>query len=233
MTVKPVAARSGKVRLPLVIYVLAVGTFVMGTTEFVVAGLLPGIAADYSTTVAGAGLAITVFAVGMIVGAAVMALATIRLSRRWTLGVQWQLCATRPTQQSRRRQRTATIPAGVHVSIVSLLVSDVRHIARPSPARSLETVRCRLVRDCPAGPAEQQLKASTHFVASSLGTRSPRRTSVSFRRCGLNGEGASSTVEQARPEQLGRQPPARQQMEHYADHHTQGSVTAFALMLRG
>jgi predicted MFS family arabinose efflux permease len=33
MTVKPVAARSDKVRLPLVIYVLAVGTFVMGTTE--------------------------------------------------------------------------------------------------------------------------------------------------------------------------------------------------------
>ncbi|MDX2548644.1 hypothetical protein ACOT81_44740 [Streptomyces sp. WI04-05B] len=39
-------------RLPLVVYVLTLGTFLMGTTEFVVAGLL-----------------ITVFAVGMIVGA--------------------------------------------------------------------------------------------------------------------------------------------------------------------
>lgn len=31
-------------RLPLVIYVLAVGVFLMGTTEFVVAGILPEIA---------------------------------------------------------------------------------------------------------------------------------------------------------------------------------------------
>ena len=39
---------------------------------------------------------------------------------------------------------TATIPAGVHVSIVSLLVNDVRHIAVPSPTRSSETLKCRL-----------------------------------------------------------------------------------------
>ena len=31
-------------RLPLVIYVLATGTFLMGTTEFMIAGLLPEIA---------------------------------------------------------------------------------------------------------------------------------------------------------------------------------------------
>ncbi|MFG2409552.1 hypothetical protein ACGFR8_35515 [Streptomyces brevispora] len=33
-------------RLPLVVYILALGTFLMGTTEFVVAGLLPEIAGD-------------------------------------------------------------------------------------------------------------------------------------------------------------------------------------------
>jgi predicted MFS family arabinose efflux permease len=38
-----VEAREG---LPFVIYVLALGTFLMGTTEFVVAGLLPAIAGD-------------------------------------------------------------------------------------------------------------------------------------------------------------------------------------------
>ena len=42
--------------------------------------------------------------------------------------------------------RTATIPAGVHVSIVSPLVNDVRHIAAPSPTRSFETLICRLIR---------------------------------------------------------------------------------------
>ncbi|MGW6522976.1 MFS transporter [Streptomyces sp. NPDC054962] len=72
-------------RLPLVVYVLALGTFLMGTTEFVVAGLLPEIAGDVQVSVARAGLMITVFAVGMIVGAPLMAMLTLRLPRRQTL----------------------------------------------------------------------------------------------------------------------------------------------------
>lgn len=72
-------------RLPLVVYVLALGTFLMGTTEFVVAGLLPEIAGDVQVSVAQAGLLITVFAVGMIVGAPLMAMLTLRLPPRLTL----------------------------------------------------------------------------------------------------------------------------------------------------
>ena len=72
-------------RLPFVVYVLAVGTFLMLTTEFVVAGLLPEIAGDLQVSVAQAGLLITVFAVGMIVGAPTMALLTRRMPRRVTL----------------------------------------------------------------------------------------------------------------------------------------------------
>jgi predicted MFS family arabinose efflux permease len=72
-------------RLPFVIYVLALGTFLMGTTEFIVAGLLPAIAGDLDVSVARAGLSITVFAVGMIVGAPLMAMLTLRLPRRLTL----------------------------------------------------------------------------------------------------------------------------------------------------
>ena len=48
--------------------------------------------------------------------------------------------------------RTATIPAGVHVSIVSPLVNDVRHIAVPSPTRSFETLVCRRFRDANLTP---------------------------------------------------------------------------------
>src|ERR1700761_3216578 len=57
----------------------------MGTTEFVVAGLLPKIADDLGVSVAQAGLLITVFAVGMIIGAPGMAMVTLRLPRRSTL----------------------------------------------------------------------------------------------------------------------------------------------------
>ena len=72
-------------RLPLVIHVLALGTFLMGTTEFVVAGLLPEIAGDLRVSVARTGLLITVFAVGMIIGAPLMSMLTLRLPRRLTL----------------------------------------------------------------------------------------------------------------------------------------------------
>ncbi|MEU0196230.1 MFS transporter [Streptomyces afghaniensis] len=72
-------------RLPLVVYVLALATFLMGTTEFVIAGLLPEIASDVQVSVAQAGMMITVFAVGMVVGAPLMAMLTLRLPRRLTL----------------------------------------------------------------------------------------------------------------------------------------------------
>ncbi|NIJ84923.1 DHA1 family inner membrane transport protein [Xanthomonas arboricola] len=68
--------------LPLVVYVLTVGTFLMGTSEFIVAGLLPEIAADYNVSVAQVGMAITLFAIGMIFGAPTVALFTLRMPKR-------------------------------------------------------------------------------------------------------------------------------------------------------
>ncbi|MFE1885690.1 MFS transporter [Streptomyces diastatochromogenes] len=72
-------------KLPFVVRVLAAGTFLMGTTEFVVAGLLPELSGDLGVGVSHAGLLITAFAIGMIVGSPVMALATLRLPQRRTL----------------------------------------------------------------------------------------------------------------------------------------------------
>jgi predicted MFS family arabinose efflux permease len=87
MAISTVPAAPVKTRLPLVIYLLGAGTFLMGTTEFVVAGILPEIAADLGTSVADAGLMITVFAIGMIVGTPLMAILTLKLPRRTTLGL--------------------------------------------------------------------------------------------------------------------------------------------------
>lgn len=82
-----IAPSRAHVRPGLVIAVLAAGTFLMGTSEFVVAGLLPEVADDFSVSVGQAGLAITAFAVGMIVGSPIMVLLTLRLSRRATLAL--------------------------------------------------------------------------------------------------------------------------------------------------
>lgn len=72
-------------RLPIVVPVLAVGTFLMITTEFVVAGILPEVATDLRLSLGRAGLLITVFAVGMIIGSPLMTLLTIRLPKRLAL----------------------------------------------------------------------------------------------------------------------------------------------------
>ncbi|WP_169948117.1 Cmx/CmrA family chloramphenicol efflux MFS transporter [Microbispora sp. H11081] len=59
--------------MPLSLYSLAVAVFAMGTSEFMLAGLLPDIAADLGVTVATAGTLTSAFAIGMIAGAPLMA----------------------------------------------------------------------------------------------------------------------------------------------------------------
>ncbi|MGW6356005.1 MFS transporter [Streptomyces sp. NPDC055092] len=81
----PSEAGTASGRLPCVVWVLAAGTFLMGTTEFVIAGLLPEMAVDLHVSVSHAGLLITAFAIGMIVGGPSMALATLRLPQRQTV----------------------------------------------------------------------------------------------------------------------------------------------------
>lgn len=74
-----------KARLPLVVYVMALGTFLMLTTEFVIAGILPEIAGDLGISLGQAGSLITVFAIGMVIGAPLLAMLTLRLSKKLTL----------------------------------------------------------------------------------------------------------------------------------------------------
>src|SRR4051794_9665793 len=80
-----IRVRSPRTSLPPVVPLLALGAFLMCTTEFLIAGLLPQMAADFSVRPSRIGLLIMAFAVGMIVGAPVMALATLRLPKRATL----------------------------------------------------------------------------------------------------------------------------------------------------
>ncbi len=74
-------------RLPPVVWVLAAGAFLMVTSELLVAGLLPQVASGLNITVPQTGLLVTVFAFGIAVGAPVMTIVTLRLSRRTTLGM--------------------------------------------------------------------------------------------------------------------------------------------------
>src|SRR3954468_6801929 len=66
----------------LAIVALALGGFAIGTTEFVTMGLLPDIAAGVGTSIPSAGHFISAYALGVVVGAPVIAALGARLPRR-------------------------------------------------------------------------------------------------------------------------------------------------------
>ncbi len=71
--------------MPLPLLVLALSAFAIGTTEFVIMGLLPDVAADLSISIPSAGWLVTGYALGVAIGAPIMALITARLARKMAL----------------------------------------------------------------------------------------------------------------------------------------------------
>ncbi|MGW6356244.1 Cmx/CmrA family chloramphenicol efflux MFS transporter [Streptomyces sp. NPDC055092] len=65
--------------MPFPLYLLAMAVFAMGTSEFMLAGLLPDIASDFDVTVGTASVLTSAFAIGMMVGAPLVA----ALARNW------------------------------------------------------------------------------------------------------------------------------------------------------
>ncbi|NUT25415.1 MAG: MFS transporter, partial [Streptomyces sp.] len=66
--------------MPFALFLLGVAVFAQGTSEFMLAGLVPDIARDLGVSVPAAGALTSAFAVGMAVGAPLMA----GLARRWS-----------------------------------------------------------------------------------------------------------------------------------------------------
>lgn len=71
--------------MPFAVYVLGLAIFAQGTSELMLAGLLPEIARDLGVSIPETGLLISAFAVGMLVGAPVLAIVTLRWRRRTAL----------------------------------------------------------------------------------------------------------------------------------------------------
>jgi DHA1 family inner membrane transport protein len=72
-------------RTPVALYALTAGAFGIGTTEFVIMGLLLQVAADLHVTIAAAGLLISGYALGVFVGAPLLTAATSRMPRKAVL----------------------------------------------------------------------------------------------------------------------------------------------------
>ncbi|MCT4352587.1 MFS transporter [Streptomyces sp. Je 1-79] len=71
--------------MPLAVYILGLGIFTQGTSEFMLSGLLPNLADDLGVSIPDAGLLISAFAIGMVVGAPLLAVATLKWPRRTAL----------------------------------------------------------------------------------------------------------------------------------------------------
>ena len=71
--------------MPLAIVALATASFCIGTTEFVIMGLLPNVARDLGVTIARAGLLVTGYALGVVVGAPIVGALIARVPRKRAL----------------------------------------------------------------------------------------------------------------------------------------------------
>ena len=71
--------------MPIALLALTLSAFAIGTTEFVIVGLLPTIAADLGVNLPSAGLLVSLYALGVAVGAPVLTALTGKIARKTLL----------------------------------------------------------------------------------------------------------------------------------------------------
>ncbi|MBE0152039.1 MFS transporter [Serratia sp. PL7] len=71
--------------MPLALLALTISAYAIGTTEFVIVGLIPTIAGQLNVTVPSAGLLVTLYAIGVAIGAPVLTALTGRVPRKMLL----------------------------------------------------------------------------------------------------------------------------------------------------
>jgi DHA1 family inner membrane transport protein len=71
--------------MPLALLALAISAFGIGTTEFVMMGLLPNVANDLHTSIPTTGYLVSAYALGVVIGAPLLAALTTRMPRKTVL----------------------------------------------------------------------------------------------------------------------------------------------------
>jgi len=113
----------------LVLFVLAIGAFAIGTTEFATMSLLPYFAPDLGVDAPAAGHVISAYALGVVVGAPILTVLAARMARRtlliWLMGVFALfngLCAFAPNYETMLVLRFLSgLPHGAYFGIASLV----------------------------------------------------------------------------------------------------------------
>ncbi len=128
------AARHGSpLQIAFALFALAMGGFAIGTTEFVSMGLLPQLAAGVEVSIPTAGHVISAYAIGVVVGAPVIAVFGARLPRRelliglmmvFLVGNAASALATGFTSLTLARF-FAGLPHGAYFGVASLVAADL------------------------------------------------------------------------------------------------------------
>jgi len=131
--------------MPLALWALTISAFAVGTTEFVIVGLLPTIAADLGVSIPSAGLLVSLYALGVTIGAPVLTAMADRVPRKtllllllglFTLGNAYAAFA--PDYGSLVAARFITgLAHGVFFAIASTIATDLVEPEKESSAIAL------------------------------------------------------------------------------------------------
>ncbi|AEW98173.1 major facilitator superfamily sugar transporter [Streptantibioticus cattleyicolor NRRL 8057 = DSM 46488] len=129
--------------MPVALLALALGAFGIGTTEFVIVGLLPEVAGDLHTSIPAAGLLVTGYALGVVAGAPLMTAAGARLPRKTMLALLMvvfiagnALCAVAATYPLLMAGRlVAALTHGAFFGIGSVVAADL--VPKEKKARAI------------------------------------------------------------------------------------------------
>ena len=143
MTVAEEVCLTAKDRAPVVVQsrpavalielALAVGSFGIGTGEFAIMGLLPNLAQEFNVTTPQAGHAISAYALGVVVGAPIIAVLAAKLARQTLLlllmavfAVGNVVSAVAPTFESFVLLRFLTgLPHGAYFGVAALVAASL------------------------------------------------------------------------------------------------------------
>ncbi|WP_282602675.1 MFS transporter [Paracoccus sp. PARArs4] len=131
--------------MPLALWALTISAFAVGTTEFVIVGLIPTIAADLGVSLPSAGLLVSLYALGVTIGAPVLTALAGRMPRKRLLLSLLVLfiagnafAAFAPSYEALIAARFATgLAHGVFFAIASTIATDLVDRERESSAIAL------------------------------------------------------------------------------------------------
>lgn len=125
--------------MPIALFALFLSTFAIGTTEFIIAGLLPQVSGDLGVSIPTGGFLVTAYAIGVAIGGPVLSLAMAKLPGRmalllllaiFTLGQAF--CALAPSYQTMLAARV--LVAATHGAIFGVGAILATHLVSTEKA---------------------------------------------------------------------------------------------------